>query len=465
MNHDELNLGLALAYALLSLAASAHILFHKRQPGSALLWLIFVWAAPFAGFVAYWNFGYNRVLESARRSRIMGGHGPGRGPLDRLGDTLTGVPERPHCRVELLEDGARAYPVMLASIAGAKKSVELLSYIFDLDSVGGQFVEALGAAAGRGVYVRVLVDGIGAWFPTSRLRRALRERGVEFQSFWRNDSLFHQPLVNLRNHRKLMVVDGKAVFTGGMNISERHHKGPLSLHRLRALAGSKGVVRDLHFKIQGPVVPDFAAAFEHDWQAAGGRPQALPPRPGRAGSDRVRVLRSGPDRSFERIYELLLGALRLAHHSVDICTPYFIPDAPLLFTLRSIALSGVKVRLFLPKNSDFAFMTWASNAYFKELLEVGVEIRQISGSFVHSKACVIDKDWCMIGSCNLDPRSFRLNFELNAEVGSARLARELSAVMGRYGRHAVEISPETLKGQGYAIGLRNNLAKLLSPFL
>jgi cardiolipin synthase len=457
---------LFIAHLVLAALATVHILFHKPQPISAVSWIVTVWALPFAGLFLYWYFGFNRLVEKARRAARPGLSPAGKDPLDRLGHSLTQLPLRSPCRVELLENASSAYPAMIASIAGARRSVDLLTYIFDLDPVGLSFVKILCESARRGVRVRVLVDGIGGWVPGNRLKKQLNAAGVQFASFWRTDHLLHQPMLNLRNHRKLLVVDGAVAYTGGLNISERHFKGPLAIHPLRALRPKpvKGD-RDLHFRIRGAALPDLAEAFEADW-AGPARPPARPQGRGRrGGGDQVRVVRSGPDKQYERIYEMLLGAMRLAKKSVDLCSPYFIPDAPVLTSMRLLALSGVKVRLFVPHVSDHSFMTWASRAYFRELIEAGVEVWEIEGGFVHSKACVIDGNWCLVGSCNLDPRSFRLNFELNIEVRSRRLARDITRALDVYRGQSTPVDMAFLQRQGFVARLRNNTVKLLSPYL
>ncbi len=194
-----------------------------------MLWILWVWIAPWLGFLTYWYFGFNRVGGISRHSPVRPGFD--RGKHDRLrilSDSIAGTPWRMGNRVELLVDGDKAYAAMLAAIAGARHGVALQTYIYDQDDVGERFTAALEAAAGRGVDVRVLVDGLGAW----SIRRSLRKRlaapsGGQARAYLRVDKLFRQPLINLRNHRKLLLIDGKLAFTGGMNISRDHMKGPL----------------------------------------------------------------------------------------------------------------------------------------------------------------------------------------------------------------------------------------------
>ncbi len=455
---------------LLSVAATIHILFHKRLPHNATLWILVVWLMPVVGFLCYWYFGYNRVQ---RRLRVAGLPVPGRlgsgeKPLKLLGQNLTGLPLRGGNRVDLLEDGAEAYPAMLEAIASATRSIDLLTYIFDADEVGERFIAALTAAASKGVKVRVLVDGVGAWGPLRRLRKSLGVPGIEFASFWRSDHLFHQPLLNLRNHRKLLIVDSQLAFTGSLNISRRHHKGPLSRRPLRRWRPALGSQHDLHFRLRGPLVADLIACFQEDWtqtHPGGKRAAGAVVKPKSAGSDLARVVSSGPDQTYERIYELLLGGLRMAQKKVDLCTPYFIPDQALLALLRSLSLSGVHVRLLVPQQGDHAFLGWASRSYFRDLLQAGVEIWEIRGDFVHSKVVVVDGRWCLLGSCNLDPRSFLLNFETNIEVYSEGLAKRLSKVMEKYRAQASPVDLGSIKRQGFFPRLRDNIARLFSPIL
>jgi cardiolipin synthase len=465
---------LALVHLFLALIVSAHILLHKRQPRSAMLWLLWVWIAPLAGSALYLYLGVNRVGPVRRKvPRSVQASSPG---FDALAASVAGTPLRRGNRVHLLVDGTEGYPAMLKEIRAARISIDLETYIFDLDAVGSRFLAALEDAARRGVRVRVLVDGMGAYSARRPLKRGLRQAGGEARHYWRLDRLFRQPLLNLRNHRKLLVVDGSVAFTGGLNISQRYAKGAAArLRDLHFLARGRPAVRDVHFRFEGPLVGDLAECFQRDWAHSGGvgglipaaRPSRRLGRAGSAGVDGVaaRVVASGPDEDLERIYEVLLGALASARRSVDLCTPYFIPDAVLLSALRVAGFRGVAVRVFVPRASDHPFVHWAGAEYYRDLLDAGVEIWEVGPPFIHSKLAVVDRNWVFLGSSNLDIRSFRLNFEMNVETRSRELARQVGNVLEAYREGAHLIDHAALRRRSVWRRLRGALANLAAPYL
>jgi len=468
-------------YVLLGSLATVHILLNKRQSRSAMLWILCIWIAPslgfltfapWLGFLIYWYFGFNRVSGFSRHSPVRPGYT--RGKQDRLrilSDSIAGTPWRMGNRSQLLVDGDEAYAAMLAAIRGAERSVALQTYIYDSDDVGERFTVALEEAAKRGVVVRVLVDGLGAWGMRRRLRQRLGAVGGEGRSYLRVDKLFRQPLINLRNHRKLLLVDGQVAFTGGMNISREHTKGPLkSLRRLsrRLNRRLQAPIRDVHFRLQGPLVADLQASFSADWVKSGGHALQGPAwawQPSPRGRDQGRAVLSGPDHNRERIYELLLAALSQARHSVDLCTPYFIPDTAFLMALRSLGHAGIRVRLLVPRLTDHFYMAWASREYYGELISAGVQVWEVSGSFIHTKVARLDNDWCFVGSSNLDPRSFRLNFELNVELRSSALAKDLDRLLEGYLKDAHRVEPASIKRRHLWVRVRGAAMNLMAPYL
>lgn len=456
----------------LALYTSSHILLNKRHPRSALLWLAWVWMFPLAGAFLYLYFGYNRVGRPPHRP-VPGVARDGDTGLERLSAAISGMPRRRGNRVAVLMDGTEGYPAMLAAIRAARRSVDLQTYIFDLDAVGETFLEALEDACRRGVRVRVLCDGMAAWGARPTLRRRLQAVGGEARAYWRVDRLLRQPLLNLRNHRKLLIADGTLAFTGGLNISQRYAKGAWArLRDLSYLARGRPAVRDVHFRLRGSLVGDLEAAFEADWIHAGGAPGLkLRGRSGRFPMAKdeykadLRMVKAGPDEDLERIYEVLLGALATARKRVDLCTPYFIPDASFLAALRLLGYRGVRVRLYVPRQCDHPWMSWAAQEYYDDILDAGVEIWEVGAPFIHTKLCLVDRDWAFLGSSNLDPRSFRLNFELNVEARSAPLVRRLRRVLDGYRVGARRLDARILARRSALSRLRGALVNLASPYL
>ncbi|MBM4395980.1 MAG: PLDc N-terminal domain-containing protein [Deltaproteobacteria bacterium] len=460
---------LVVADLAVALPLSAHVLLNKRDPRAAALWLTFLWLLPLAGALLYWSFGVNRIARKALRRRAKRARRSGKGEarvrvkgldaLLRVGNSLSPDPVVQGNSVELLRDGDEAYPAMLSAIEGARRTVGFCSYIFDCDETGRRFVDALCGAAARGVVVRLLVDGVGAWGLGPEVRRRLTASGGRMSAFMPSGRWLKHPGINLRNHRKVLVVDGDTGFTGGLNVSSRH---------VTADGGPHPESRDAHFRVRGPVVRHLSDVFRDDWNLAAGEALegegwCLDPAP--AGDVVARGVASGPDDTSGRIYELFLGALRAARERVDLMSPYFIPDVAVLEALRVARLAGVRVRLLLPLRTDHAFMNWAARGYLPELVARGVEVWNVGPGFVHSKLAVVDHRWVMLGSPNLDPRSFFLNFEFVVEAFSEPLARDVVGYMESFLPAATRVTAATLRDEPLARRLRNQAVKLFSPFL
>jgi cardiolipin synthase len=344
---------------------------------------------------------------------------------------------------------------MLAAIESARTSVTLSSYIFDNDAAGRSFAAALGRAVSRGVQVRVLIDAMGAryhWPPiTGRLRRA----GVRVARFLPSMPPARMAFMNLRNHRKLMVVDGRVGFTGGMNIREDFLPGD-------------GAHKDLHFRLEGPVVGQLQETFAEDW-AFTTRERLhgdvwFPPLEAR-GPVVARGIPDGPDEDFETLRQTLLGALACARRSVRIITPYFLPDSALITALNVAALRGVQVDILLPERSNLPVVQWATDAQLWQVMQPGCSVFLSEPPFDHTKLMVVDGLWSLIGSANWDPRSLRLNFEFDVECYDATLAERLEALIASRLVHARRLTLEELNGRKLPVRLRDGVARLLSPYL
>jgi cardiolipin synthase len=455
--------------------ATGHILLHKRDTRAATIWIIVIWILPAAGPLLYLALGVNRIR---RRAIQLGVHRTLNHPIpDNLGETepdgvehlhhiarvvsrITTQPLSAGNRLEPLISGDEAFPAMLAAIEDAQRSVTLCTYIFDNDAVGVKFTAALERAIHRGVAVRVLVDAAGArysWPPiTTRLRRA----HIPAAKFLPTSLLtpWRAATINLRNHRKLLVVDGQTAFTGGINLRQgnllaEHPPSP---------------VQDLHFRVTGPVVTPLQEAFTNDWAFATGELLDGPTwftDPVETGDIIARVITAGPDADFETARWTLLAALAEAQKAIKIVTPYFLPDVPLIMALNLAALRGVRVDIVLPAKNNLPVVQWASEAMWWQVLERGCHLWLTPPPFDHSKLMIVDGHWVLIGSANWDTRSLRLNFELCVEAYGRSFATQMEAIAARKIAAARAVTLAEADGRHVLIKLRDATARLFSPYL
>ena len=421
-------LGLAL-----SIVVSVHVLLHKREVQSTVGWIGLAWIAPFTGTVAYFVFGVNRVQRraqklgraNAKRGRASRAGPVGDGHLEPLREGVRRITDRPLLGgnvVDMYQDGDEAYPPMLEAIGGAKRSVALSSYIFKDDLWGGHFIEALAAAKRRGAEVRVLIDGIGGGYLRSPAYHRLQREGVTSARFLHSTLPWRMPFLNLRSHKKMLVIDGTVGFAGGMNVGDGN---VMATH-------PKKPVQDTHFQVRGPIVAQLMEDFALDWafttdEELLGDPW-WPDIP-EVGPVPARVVDSGPDEDVEKIEFAVLQAISCARTRIAVMTPYFLPDERLLTALSLARMRGVEVDIVIPQRSDHWFVDRAARANIGPVLNDGVRIWRSPPPFRHSKLMVVDNEWCLVGSCNWDIRSFRLNFESCVEFYDEDLAARLTALL------------------------------------
>ena len=452
----------------LSLVVTVHALLRKRVVGAAIGWIGLAWLAPVFGSALYFTFGINRVERRARRLRPKPSQqidetpqAPATVPvefraLDRAVRTITGLLPAAGTRIAVYRNGDEAYPAMLAAIAQARTSVALSSYIFRDDGIGREFCDALAKARDRGAEVRVIVDGIGSGYFRPAVWRRLGRMGVPVGLFMHSALPWRMPFLNLRSHKKLLILDGRVGFTGGVNISDGN----------RLATRPRFAIRDTHFRIEGPVVEQLTQAFAGDWAFVTGEDldgdRWFPPlHP--AGDIVARVVTSGPDADIEKIATVVMEALTCARTSVRLTTPYFLPNEVLLNALCLAAMRGVAVDVVIPHHSDHRTVDWATRANVAPLLRSGVRIWLDAPPFDHSKALAIDRAWCFIGSANWDSRSFRLNFELNVEVYDTALAERLHDFIGTKMR--VPLTEAAIEARALPVRLRDAGVRLLLPYL
>lgn len=456
-----------------SLAASAHIVLKKQNLRAAIGWLGVVWLAPFLGGLLYLAFGINRIQRRAARLRPVAVHprapqrmrrGPfnqvsAAGGLSDLVAAVTALPLHAGNRITPLENGEAAYPAMLAAIDDARASIALCTYIFDNDAVGQMFVAALARAVQRGVEVRVLIDSVGSRYTFPTIFTSLERAGVTAVEFLHSFAPWRIPYLNLRNHRKLLIIDGKTGFTGGMNIRAGHRVTDTD-------AGA--AIEDLHFKVDGPVVEQFMAVFAEDWAFSSGEVLAgecwFPPIP-QADGMAARGVPSGPDEDYDKLKWVLMGALAAAKRSVRIVTPYFLPDEVMIAALNLKAISGVDIDIVIPRHGNLRLVEWAARGQIGQLITRGCRVWQSPPPFDHSKIFLVDEHWALVGSANWDPRSLYLNFEFNMECYDADFVRRLDAIVARKIARATPLTLADLKAQPLPVKLRNGVARMLAPYL
>jgi cardiolipin synthase len=463
------------------LLASGHALLNKRDNRAATIWIFIIWTLPAAGPLLYLALGVNRIRRHAIK---LGVHKTFSRPVpDNLGEpehdgaehlkhiaaVVSRVAAQPLTtgnRIEPLVNGDEAFPAMLAAIESAKKSVSLCTYIFDNDATGRAFVAALERAVRRGVVVRVLVDSAGTRYSFPPITWKLRAAGIPFAKFLPT-SIFtpwRVATINLRNHRKSLVIDGTIAFTGGMNI--RH--GNILQRGAKDAPSGRSLVQDLHFRVTGPVVEELQEAFANDWSFATGEILAgldWFPELADTGDVIARAVPDGPDADFENARWTFLAALAEAQHSVQIVTPYFLPDTALVSALNLAALRGVRVDIILPAKNNLPFVHWASRSMWWQVLERGCRIWLTPPPFDHTKLMVVDGHWVLLGSANWDARSLRLNFELNVECYGRGFAGEMGRLVAKKISTGREIKLPEIDARSLPAKLRDAIARLFSPFL
>jgi cardiolipin synthase len=461
---------LSALHLLLALAVTTHVLLYKRENTTSAAWIGLAWLAPILGSLLYLLLGINRVrrralsLRGRRSTELPGAAAFTTGRDDHLahlevaGYRITQRPTERGNNVTVLRNGDEAYPLMVAAIEAAQQSVVLSSYIFRADEAGRQFIDALVRAARRGVEVRVLIDGVGAGYFVSPTYGELRRARVPVARFMHSSLPWRMPFLNLRSHKKILGIDGRIAFAGGLNIGAENVTRAHPAHP----------VIDTHFRLEGPVVAQLIEVFADDWsfttgeQLAGGRwfPEL---RPVDGGNSVARTVTSGPDQDLEKIEFVILEAVACARSAVRVMTPYFLPDDRIITGLALAAYRGVTVDVVLPEHSNHPTLDWAARAQIGPLLAAGCRIWTHPAPFDHSKLMTVDGTWCLVGSSNWDVRSFRLNFEVDIEVYDPALAQRVDELISA--QQGSRILPAQLGARSLPARIRDGAARLMLPYL
>ena len=468
---------------IFQLYAAGHALLYKRDPKASWAWIATCILLPPFGAVLYFLLGINRVRTKAKNLKWYWPlvHIEFPPPVEeaclapthalphlegisstfrRIADISEAVTRRPLlCRnhISPLFNGEQAFPAMLEAIDSAEHSVYLQTYIFETNQTGQRFIRALERAHNRGVDVRVIVDGIGELYSRPRASKLLRKKKVPCAQFMPLRLFPPSAFINLRNHRKILAVDGRTGFTGGMNIGDRHLFDKLS---------KASRVQDVHFQCTGPIVSQMEQVFLEDWGFCTGDEDLAPsePQSGECGPAVCRTITVGPNQDLNKLSMILVGAISQAQSDVMVMTPYFLPNRELVGAMQAAALRGINVNVVLPGKNNLPYVHWATQNMLWELLQYGVRVFYQPPPFNHSKLFLVDDSYAQVGSANLDPRSLRLNFEMVVEFYD----RELISFLTRHVQDTIQISKEeTLEhvdSRSLPARIRDSFFWLFSPY-
>ncbi len=464
-------------FLLLAAVYSAlHALVYKKDPRAAFGWIAVCIFLPLLGPLLYFIFGINRVRKRAlrlnisaqtenihERHNVTSDNFDAQIPdslksLDKVSSRVTNLPLTGDNQLEEFFSGEKTYHEMLKAINSAKKFIYLCVYIFKKDKIGKQFIDALIAAKNRGVDVYVLIDGIGEHYSFRKVRRTLIKNGIKVLLFLPPKLIPFNLSINLRNHRKLLVIDSNVSFIGGMNISQEYYQYDESVNTS---------LKDIHFKATGPIVHQLQNVFETDWQFIGGKINTDSDSETSSFNKPVicRTIIDGPGENLDHLSIILLSAINSAKHTMILMTPYFLPNRELVAAMQTAALRGVNATIILPEQSNLNYVHWATRHMLWELLNNGVNVFYQSGTFSHSKLFVIDSIYSLIGSANIDPRSLRLNYEVGLEVYDEEFATKLNNHAQNVLQTCRRVTLEEVDSRPLPVKIRDGVAWLFSPYL
>ncbi|HVP68220.1 MAG TPA: cardiolipin synthase [Anaeromyxobacteraceae bacterium] len=436
-----------------------------------IAWVFAILAFPGVGALAYFGLANPRVRPVWKRRRraallrmarrLTGGPrclAP-EGSVLRLASGLSGLLPSTGNRVELLAEDDSAFRRLADAVAGATRSVWVEYYLIQNDATGKAFLDLLAERARARIDVRLLYDAIGSMRLDKERLEKIRRAGGHAEPFLTLNPFRRRWAVHLRNHRKLVVIDGERGFTGGMNVGDEYS----GRARRRGLAH----FRDSHLAIEGPAVGDLSSIFAEDWHLATGQRVAprVSPVPVAGGDARVAVIPSGPDQDYNATGMVYFASIGSARRRCWITTPYFVPDGATVRALQSSALRGVDLRVLLPARQDVWVVGPAARSFYPALLRSGVRIFEYQPSMLHAKTLVVDGALSLVGSGNVDFRSFRLNFELGALLESQDFARLLESRFEEDLRLSREVREADLAHRPVQVRIEQGVARLLAPLL
>ena len=459
------------------------VIQQRGDPMKTIAWLLVVTFLPFLGIALYFYFGKNyrkekifsrKELTDSKQIKLLAKYQPdNKTDASCWSDKV--IADKVHImkmlynsdkallternRVKILVNGKVTFEHIITELEKAKKHIHLEYYIIDDDQIGNEVRRILIRKALEGLEVRVIFDDIGCWSLSDTFIQSMKNAGIQVFPFMPVRFPYFTSKINYRNHRKIIVIDGKVGFVGGMNIADRYISG----------SGELGPWRDTHLKIEGEAVYSLQSVFLLDWYFVSKRnihdqDQYFPPV---EISDRhlVQIVVSGPDSDWASIMQTFFSAIATAKSYIYISTPYFLPNESILTALRTASLSGVDVRMLLPEQPDSKLVHWSSFSYVSQLLDAGVKVYLYQKGFTHSKLMMVDDVFCSIGTANMDIRSFDQNFEVNALMYDQRITIAMRNIFMNDIKDLQCIDINDWEKRPRWIVFRESVARLFSPLL
>jgi len=475
------------------IAVSLHALQRRRNASATILWIFVAWSFPAFGPLLYLSFGIDRVSTKGMKKKIANEtvmhqrdqrhhdsspfkawHLSYRSCMTDIEDSLSRTlhrsidalnPDHPLLdanAITPLISGDEAYPRMLQAIRAAKNHIHLQSFIIHGDATGRKFMEALREKADEGVRIRLMFDRFGSTHAyLGRMFRTYRKvPNFEICGWTQANPFKAQFQINLRNHRKCLIVDGHTAFYGGVNISNAN-----------TTSSGRSAIRDYHFMVEGPLVHELQLSFLRDWYFMTNHPMDTLlnaehfPEMLSIGKARARLIDSGPSETPGMIGETFFNAMIMAREQILLVTPYFVPTVDILKALRSAAHRGVDVRIVLPKKNNHRYAGLASRALYEELLLSGVRIFERQPPFIHAKAMIIDSRIAVTGTANLDTRSLELNYETTVLFEDEYAVNQLKRIVNEDIEKSAELDLNTWIRRSSFHKLAENLCSLMTPVL
>jgi len=472
--HTHGELAFILALSANALLTAFVILLENREPEKSIAWFLALLIFPLVGFILYLFFGRNwhkhSVQQQRRRATItshrrdelhhLSAHLATRAPLERairlLDANLTGLDPTDGNQVRILTDAHEKYPRLFSALQKAQRTIDVEYYIFRDDETGRTLIDLLKKRVAAGVKVRFLIDGMGSLGFGHKRFADMRAAGIACHYFSPLITFFYFLKANYRDHRKIVVIDDEVVFTGGINVGDEYLG-----------KSSRGPWRDTSVELHGPCVTQFADLFEDAWHATTKEtrrsirriPVPLP------GGELVDVIPSGPGSAWNAIHQHYLALIHAAKQRVRIQTPYFIPDEALHSALVLAAHRGVSVEIMIPRHPDWAYLRWVAHTYLEEMLRAGVRVFEYKIGFLHTKAFMIDDELVSVGTCNVDVRSLRLDFEVNLLLSSRHSVQHMNEDFERDLKLCDEFSYAQFINRPFWKRVVGSLARLVSPLL